>query len=145
MGPFSRIVEITVGGVDGLVLQATQAQTITIPFEFEAVPLSTPTTPQLLPDFGSVAFINQVGSSALTLFSMLDALAFLGTLIVIYLAIRGLWWLYKFVTEQPTDTGSLNVSGGISLAEDITGDEAYSAAGKVLNYAKRSKGNPFKF
>lgn len=90
----------------------TAAQSITIPYTFEPIPLATPQY-SFMPDFTEVTFINSVGSYALTIFSMLDALAFVGALVVIYLSIRVLVWLYGFVTEEPTDVEKMDVSGGL--------------------------------
>lgn len=140
MGPISGAVDY---GLQTATISYSPAQTITIPFEFEPVAIGTPTTPQLLPDFGSVDFINLTGSSALTLFSMLDALAFLGILIVIYLAVKVLVWLYRLVTELPAGNETLDVSGGLKTAGELTDEEIFSTAGKVLNTAKRR--NPFRF
>lgn len=142
MGPVSGIVNY---GLRAATISYSPAQTITLPFEFEPVAIGTPTTPQLLPDFGSVDFINLTGSSALTLFSMLDALAFLGILIVIYLAVKVLVWLYRFVTDLPANTelDVNSIAGTLKHAGEWSDEEVLSTAGKVLNTAKRR--NPFKF
>lgn len=112
---------------------ATAAQTITLPYTFEPIPLATPQY-SFMPDFTDVTFINSVGSYALTIFSMLDALAFMGALVVIYLSIRVLVWLYGFVTEEPTDVEKMDVSGGI---------DAYATASNLPIEQEASQNDAF--
>jgi len=122
-------------------IAATNA--ITTPYEFEPFPISTPSTPPLLPDFAGIDFVNLVGSSALTLFSILELLEFIGILVLIIIALRVLWWIYGLVTGQPAGSETLNVSGGIETAADVTGDESIRRYSRAVKKAKKIK-NPFK-
>lgn len=121
----------------------TAAQTITIPYTFEPIPIPTPEF-SLMPDFTDVTFINNMGSYALTVFSMLDALAFLGALVVIYLSVRVLIWLYGFVTDEPTDVEKLNVSEGLTVAGEYSGDEGLVTMGKVTKKSISFWKNPYR-
>lgn len=105
MGPYPRVIEAAI--------TYTPAQTSTLPYEFNPLPIGTPTH-QVIPDFTGIPFINSVGSTALTVFSMLDALSFLGILVVLLLSIKILWWLYGFVTEQPVNE-SFNMSDTLDI------------------------------
>jgi hypothetical protein len=76
---------------------------------------------------------------------MLDALAFLGILVVLYLVVRFLMWLYRFVTEYPTQE-KLDLSGGLEVAGDVTGDEDYYAYSRATKKTAKFFGkNPFRF
>jgi hypothetical protein len=134
MGPFSICVDYCQKIAE---VSYSQAQTITIPFEFEPMNTDVPVTPLLLPDFGGVDFINLTGSSTLTVFSILDSLAFLGIAVVIFLAAKMLMWLYTFTTGLPSHTEKLDVSGGFSAAEDVTGNENYGKLGKLTKFSKK--------
>lgn len=113
---------------------------ITSPYTFEAITIPTPSTPPLLPDFTSVEFVNSVGSNALTMFSMVEALNFLAILVLIYLAIRVLIWLYGYITGQPTDTKTIDVTGALEDYAKQTGDTSYKKYAKLIRQAK----NPFR-
>lgn len=124
-------------------MTVTAAQTITIPYVFEPLPLATPEY-SFMPDFTNETFINNVGSYALTIFSMLDALAFLGALVVIYLSIRVLIWLYGFVTEEPTDVEKLNVSGGLVTFGQDDNNPDIVRMGRAVKKGVKFWNNPYR-
>lgn len=123
-------------------IQPTAAQTTTLPFEF--APLEIGSSPyQVLPDFTSISFINQMGSYALTVFSMMDKLQFLGILVVLLLAIRAVWWLYSFVTDKPV-VEPINISGGLDTAADVTGEESFRDYSRATRRVARFGRNPYR-
>lgn len=66
------------------------------PYDFEAdngVDLSDD-----LGVFSSPEFINQLGSTTVTIFAMMDALDFLAIFVVLLLGLATLWWVYRNVT-----------------------------------------------
>jgi hypothetical protein len=136
MGPYPRLIE-------NAAIASTRAQTITIPYDFVPLPIATPAH-QLLPDFTTVPFVNSVGSTAVTVFSMLDALSFLAILVVLLLAIRVVWWLYGFVTGFPT-VETLDISGGLDTSAQVFGDDRLEDYGQVAKKAARFKKNPYRY
>ena len=81
---------------------------------FTPYPLVT-STHQIIPDFTSVPFVNALGSTALTLFSMLDAFSILGIIVVILLAMKVIWWLYGFITDKPVEESVIDVTGAVEI------------------------------
>jgi hypothetical protein len=80
-------------------LQSTQAQTVSIPYTFNPIDYSSTATEDLGIDFSSVAFIDQVGSGALTLFGILDGLNILGMFVVLLLGVFVVAWVCYYVTS----------------------------------------------
>jgi hypothetical protein len=92
----------------------TAAQTITIPYTCEVIDFSGSGAPALPAiDLASVGFINQVGSIAITMFSLLDQYAILGIFVLILAALGVVWWLFSVVSGRSNNV-TLNASGGIS-------------------------------
>lgn len=99
-------------------LSYTTAQTITLPYNFEPRPIIEP--PNELPiNFIDVEFINNVGSYALTVFTILDQYQVLAIFVVIMLALSALWWLYTFVTGKPVRADTLELSSGLDRWEEL--------------------------
>lgn len=73
--------------------------------------------------------INQIGSIALTLYSILSQLTIVGAFVVVLLALLIVFWLWRFVTSEPT-TKSIDlfqgVDAGIDVYETVTGDQRQS-------------------
>jgi hypothetical protein len=82
-------------------LAATAAQTVTIPYTFTVIDFSGSGAMSLPPvDFSSIAFINQAGSIAVTIFSLLDQYAILGIFVVILLGVSTIFWIHSVVTGR---------------------------------------------
>lgn len=103
---------------DPVMLTSTQAQTITLPYEFEAIDYSSAATEDLNINLTDVSFINQVGSIALTLMSILDSFAILGIFVVLLLAIGVVFWIWSLVTETP-HTATLNVFNAAEVGAEM--------------------------
>jgi hypothetical protein len=99
-------------------LTYTPAQTITLPYTFAPYSITSTTTADLDVSLGDVGFINQVGSIALTLFSILDEFRILGIFMVILLAVGAMFWLWVTVTETPAKV-SLNVFDAAEVGADM--------------------------
>jgi hypothetical protein len=93
-------------------------QPITLPYEFEPIDFSNADAEDLNVDLVNPAFINWVGSIALTLFSILDSFAILGIFVVLMLAIWCVFLLWRFVTETPSST-TLKVFDAAEVASNI--------------------------
>lgn len=115
MDPFSIIPHI-----ENTVLAYTPAQSISIPYTFQAYDFSGSTAPQLDISLMDVGFINQIGSIALTLYGILNEYRIISIVIVILLALAVVALIYRFVTETPTVTG-------------IRTSEALGAVGTIHN------------
>jgi hypothetical protein len=87
------------------------------PYHFEPIEIPEPEH-QIPIDIANVDFINQVGSYALTVFTLLDKYNVLGIFVVILVGLSALWWLYSFVTDKPV-TSVLNLSGGLDLGDEL--------------------------
>lgn len=99
-------------------LSYTTAQTVTLPYNFTPRPIIEP--PNELPiNFVNVDFINNVGSYALTVFTILDQYQVLAIFVVIMLALSALWWLYTFVTGKPARADTLELSSGLDRWEEL--------------------------
>ena len=79
-------------------LSATKVQTVSVPYTFNPIDYSSTATEDLGIDFSSVAFIDQVGSGALTLFGILDGLNVLGMFVVLLIGVFVVAWVGHFVT-----------------------------------------------
>lgn len=118
---------------DNTRLQATAAQTITIPFSFEIIDYSGyggPSLPSI--DFSTIAFINQAGSIAVTIFSLLDQYYVLGIFVVILAGLGVIFWLWTTVSGQPSKVERLNLSEGISAGAGLYYDtQNYSLQSEI--------------
>ena len=95
------------------------------PYNFE--PIEIPDAPFHVPvDIANVDFINDVGSYALTVFTLLDKYNVLGIFVVIMVGLSVLWWLYSFVTDKPV-SNYLDLTGAVDAADQL-GDAYYDAA-----------------
>jgi hypothetical protein len=129
--------------MDPLLIVQTTPMTTSLPYTFE--PIEFGNSPyQLLPDFASVPFVNSLISGALTLWSMIDRLNFIAIIVVVLLALRIIWWLYEFVSGRPA-TETINLSGGLDTAGEITGDEAYTTAARATRKGTRFAKNPYRY
>lgn len=121
--------------IDGTLIAASPAQTITLPYSFQIVPIPTPAH-QLNIDLAAPDFISGAGSWMLTTFSILDNLAILGIFVVLILGARTVWWLYSFITETP-GVESLNVSGAIDVATGVNSASLERQADQYEEWAKK--------
>lgn len=112
-----------------VLLASTSAQTITLPYEFEPYEIVT-STATLDVDLTDVAFINQVGSIGLTIFSILDEFAVLGIFVVLMLAIGVILWVWSIVTETPHTT-TLRVFDAAEVAANIYDTQLELEEGRV--------------
>jgi len=96
----------------------TYNQAITLPYEFEAYELTDAGAEQLEVELWSTEMINQIGSIALTLYSILSQFAIVGMFVVVLLALLIVFWLWRFVTDQPT-TKSIDLFGGVDAGIDV--------------------------
>jgi len=107
----------------------TYNQAITLPYEFEAYDITDAGAEQLDVEMWSADMINQIGSIALTLYSILSQLTIVGAFVVVLLALLIVFWLWRFVTSEPT-TKSIDlfqgVDAGIDVYETVTGDQRQS-------------------
>jgi hypothetical protein len=93
------------------------APTPDLPYHFEPLEIGPPEH-EIPINFTTPEFINDVGSYALTLFTLLDQYNVLGIFVVIMVGLSALWWLYSFVTDRPI-IPTLNISGGLDVADDV--------------------------
>jgi hypothetical protein len=96
---------------------------ITIPYDFEVIDFSGAGTEQLNIDLVSTPFINQVGSIAVTLWSILESYNILFLFVLFIVALGVLWWLFSVVMDRPI-TPTLNVSGVLDAGVGVY--EAYN-------------------
>lgn len=99
-------------------LQFTLQTTTTLPYEFEPIDFERPDLPTLGIDLLDVDFINQVGSMALTLFTIFDKYYILGIFMVILVSLIAVAWLWTYVTDRPSQvelkvSELANVSAGL--------------------------------
>lgn len=83
-------------------LQFTLQTTTTLPYEFEPIDFERPDLPTLGIDLLDVEFINNVGSMALTLFTIFDKYYILGIFMVILVSLIAVAWLWTYVTDRPS-------------------------------------------
>jgi hypothetical protein len=92
-----------------------------LPYHFE--PIEIPPPEHEVPiNITGPDFINLIGSYALTLFTLLDQYQVLGIFVVIMLGLSALWWLWSFVTDRPVPADTMDVTGGLDIAEDMADD-----------------------
>lgn len=99
-------------------LQFTLQTTTTLPYEFEPIDFERPDLPTLGIDLLDVEFINNVGSMALTLFTIFDKYYILGIFMVILVSLIAVAWLWTYVTDRPSQvelkvSELANVSAGL--------------------------------
>lgn len=121
-------------------LQATRQQTdtLTLPYTFEIIEYEEtgPELPQI--NFIDTALISQIGSIALTFFEIIN-LEIIGIFLVLTLAVLAMFWLYRFVTDQPTAGVAIKAPDiGVSANEAV--DIAYGAANAQIGYDERAYG-----
>lgn len=97
--------------------ELTYMQAITIPYSFE--PIEIPDPPVSLEiDLVDTDFINNTGSMALTLFSILEDFSILGIFLVILLAVGAVFWLWTMVTETSSKV-SLQLFDAAEIGADL--------------------------
>jgi hypothetical protein len=126
---------------DLVMLTSTQAQTITLPYEFEAIDYSGAATEDLDINLTDVSFINQVGSIALTLMSILDNFAILGIFVVLLMAIGVVFWIWSLVTETP-HTATLNVFNAAEVGAEMYDTHLMLQEGDIDRQARLMRGDP---
>jgi hypothetical protein len=134
IGLFLAIAHPATASGDDSRLTATSAQTITLPYEFEAYEIVT-ATETLDVDLADTNFINQVGSTGLTFFSILDNFAILGIFVVLMLAIGVVFWLWSLVTETPHTT-TLRVFDAAEVAANIYDTQLELEEGQIERSAR---------
>jgi len=118
------------GGITNYHTQITYSQPITLPYTFEAFELTDAGAEQLSVELWSVDMINQIGSIALTLYSILSQFKIVGIFMVVLLALLIMFWLWRLVTDQPT-------SKSISLFDAAdTSIDVYAAVTGEQNRAR---------
>ena len=121
-------------------LSATRQQTdtLTLPYTFEIIDYERtgPALPEI--NFIDTALISQIGSIALTFFEIIN-LEIIGIFLVLTLAVLAMFWLYRFVTDQPT-AGIAIKQPDIGLGADEAVNIAYGAANAQIGYEERAYG-----
>jgi len=97
-----------------------------LPYTFETIDYETEGTPfsSQLNLFGNANFINLMGSTALTLFSLVDTQNVLAIFVVILLAMWLLWRIYKFTTTS-TPSGNVDLNVYPDGSEVVAEEEEY--------------------
>lgn len=122
-------------------IQATTAQSGTIPYSFEAYEIGE-TGYQLIPDFDSPAFINPVGSAFLTVFSILERLNFVPKFVVLVIGLQAVWWLAYLVVQgrKSNNTASKDVESE-QVVEDgqVVAEDPPTGDGNPYRYPRRTR------
>ena len=115
-----------------------QTDTLTLPYTFEIIEYDRagPELPQI--NFIDTALISQIGSIALTFFEIIN-LEIIGIFLVLTLSVLAMFWLYRFVTDQPT-AGVAIKTPDIGVGADEAVNIAYGAANAQIGYEERAYG-----
>lgn len=80
----------------------------------DMTPYEIPTPSVAIPALAiSVADLSVIGKSAVTLWALLDQFDVLPFYFMIAIALAVVWWLYRFITDLPTPTPDMDVTGAM--------------------------------
>jgi len=82
----------------------------TLPYTFTPYTYTTSGHLDQLDVFQNPAFVNPMGSTALTLFSILDSQNVLGIFVVLLIGIFFLWRIFKFTTTATPNTDGIDLN-----------------------------------
>ncbi len=133
MDPFSVIPHL-----ENSAVTYVQAQTISLPYNFVPYEFTSASGPELEVSFLDVGFINHIGSTALTLYGLLAEYHIFSIFMVILLAVGVLFWIWRIVTELPSNV-AINASGAIDAGAVAYGN----LRGREINQLYDEEVEPF--